>query len=122
MLCRVAFLVRHAVAGVVGLHIGAVGLSTLLVVLTCLRAMVFFPFWSLLPPIFAVLDSQELRVLIQSTKNEKQAEQHAEVEQEEHDPQQYGQPQLMPMDPHAAAAAAHYGNYAHQSVDQDGGY
>lgn len=42
VLCRLAFLVRHAVAGVVGLHIGAVGLSTLLVVLTCLRAMVFF--------------------------------------------------------------------------------
>lgn len=69
-----------------------------------------------------VLDTQELRVLIQSTKNEKQAEQHAEVEQEVHDPQQYGQPQLMPMDPHATAAAAHYSNYAHQSVDQDGGY
>ncbi|GAB0491653.1 hypothetical protein MMPV_002907 [Pyropia vietnamensis] len=65
--------------------------------------------------------AQELRVLIQSTKNEKQAEQHAEVEHEEHDPQQYAQPQLLPMDPHAAAAA-HYGNYAHQPVDQEGGY
>lgn len=60
-------------------------------------------------------------MLIQSTKNEKQAEQHAEVEQEDHDPQQFGQQQLMPMDPHAVAAA-HYGNYAHQSVDQEGGY